>query len=592
MVPDTLVKKFIAILSTIMLLACCVTGYITYRLHLNISEKEIARQFAQRVDQVAARVDLRLQDVYRLSDQIVINPVIVELLKKVNAGEPLGYEEHAALVRQLNPIIINFPNLMAFYIFDMQGNYYMPGNALLVNDLGKMAREQVNAALQGSDGELVWVKGNFSENDTGPFSRNEIGMILAARWLKDAHMDNYGVLIMALNQSILANDLNMAIKGDNSRVYLFGNYSLLYTDETEPEGIDMNLLRSIEAEGVRNVNGTPYLFAQSETERTNFKLISRISMQTLQEKSKLLMAVTFASALVSVLLAVALAFLASRKMLYPLKKLVLAMRKVREGNLAARVDIRTNDEFRYIGDSFNSMVENVDALIKEVYVKQLREREAELTSLQAQLNPHFLYNTLDMIHSRLYLQDDKVTAGLVVSLSNLLRYALEPASSETSLADEFKQINNYLRLQKARYEHDLEIVIEIEKGVEQCGIIRLLLQPLVENVFVHAFRDHTDLKLLTLQAYRDQGQLIIDICDNGCGFSEEAKALLDVKRMKAGGGKAKSLGIHNVIRRMELYYGAPYGVEFDSAPQAGTRVRLRLPCRMLANRQKEGVLDA
>src|SRR5690606_22263823 len=106
--------------------------------------------------------------------------------------------------------------------------------------------------------------------------------------------------------------------------------------------------------------------------------------------------------------------LASKRLLRPLKKLVQGMRKVRSGNLKTRIEVKTKDELSYIGESFNSMVENIDSLIKEVYLKQLREREAELTALQAQLNPHFLYNTLDMIHSRLYLQDDKVTAGLVV----------------------------------------------------------------------------------------------------------------------------------------------------------------------------------
>lgn len=587
MVPNTLAKKFIAILSLIMLLAFFITGSITYRLHLNISEKEVADQFARRVEQVAARVDLRLQDVYRLSDQIVINPVIMQSLKKMNEGEALSYEQQTELGRLLNPMILSLPNSMAFYIFDMQGHYYTPGNTLLIHDFGKLVRRQVDEALQGSDGELVWVKGRFSEKETGPFNNIGTGMILASRWLKDTQMTNYGVLVMVLNQSILSNDLNMVIKGEGSRVYLFDNHRLLYTDEAVPGKIDMNLLRSIDEEGIRSVDGIPYLYAQSATESTNFKLVSRISMKTLQEKSRLLMSVTFTSAFISILLAIILVIIASKRLLHPLKKLVFGMRKVREGNLETRVDIRTKDEFAFIGDSFNSMVANVDELIKEVYEKQLREREAELTALQAQLNPHFLYNTLDMIHSRLYLQNDKVTAGLIVSLSGMLRYALEPASSETTLDEELKQINNYLRLQKARYEQELEVTMDVEDEVLQCGVIRLLLQPLIENVFVHAFLDHTGTKAVSIKAVREHERLIIEIRDNGCGMAPEKLESILNNRMNKNSSN-ENLGLINVIRRIELYYGASYGFEVKSYPEAGTLVRLRLPFRILTKGQKEG----
>jgi two-component system sensor histidine kinase YesM len=589
LIRNKLMGKFIAMLSSIMLLAFGVTGYITYQLHLNISEKEIIEQFASRTEQVAARIDLRLQDVYRLSDQIVINPTIVQFVSNSSMGRSADYMDITKLYQTINPMVIGLPNLMTFYIFDERNQYYMPNNTSYLLDFGKLAREQVNEALQRSDGELVWVKGKFTEAAAGHFNNSGIGQILAARWLKDTQMHTYGALVMVLNESILSNDLNQTIKGEEGRVYLFNRDQLIYSDEKDADKIDLDLLHSIEPAEIRTLSGSPYLFAQSTTEATKFKVVARMSVKALHEKSRVIMNVAIIGAVINALLAGTLVVIASGRLLRPIRELVRGMRKVREGDLEARVRIGTKDELAYIGESFNSMVEHVAALIKEVYEKHLREREAELTALQAQLNPHFLYNTLDMIHSKLYLQDDKETAGLIISLSSMLRYALEPAGEETTVAVELQQIYSYLRLQQARHEHDLTVAVEVQEEVAGCGIIRVLLQPIIENAFVHAFRDHTGMKRLSLRSFRSGDLLIMEIEDNGCGFPPEKWERLSKRQTTNGGpwpeavgsGEQQGIGLHTVIRRMELIYGPPYGLDIKSIRGQGTVVRLQLPYRIM-----------
>lgn len=123
-----------------------------------------------------------------------------------------------------------------------------------------------------------------------------------------------------------------------------------------------------------------------------------------------------------------------------------------------------------------------------------------------------------MIYWRLYLKENKDDANLIISLSNILRYALEPIHSETTVKEELEQINNYIRIQKARFDDGLQIDVDVEEGVENCQIIRLLLQPLVENVFVHAFRDQLDIAVLEIKVFRQNDFLLIAIHDNGCGM--------------------------------------------------------------------------
>jgi len=578
----SLTGKFIFILSVVLLATFSVTALVTYRLHMEIAEAEITEQFAQRVEQVAARVDLRLQDVYRASDQIVLSDEVRRYFRNVNKGNVPDVAQQSELGRSLGQSMYTVPNLLAMYLFDLQGNYFMPNGSIMPYDFGAIALQQASELLEASDGELVWLRGATLGYKIHYSDREQGAVIVAARWMKDQNANRYGRLVLVMHENILANDLKKVIADNDGRVYLLDKRNnLLYTDEDKPDASTLSLLHSISSAGVRQVNHKPYLFAQAESGITRFKVISSVSMSEVRSKSKIIPQVTLFSALISVVIAGGLAVLATRRLLLPLRQLVRGMQRVQDGNLHARIRIRTNDELTFIGERFNSMLDHIDTLIRDGYEKQLREREAELTSLQAQLNPHFLYNTLDLFHSRMYMRGDRETAELVINLAEMLRYALESATTQTVLRDELAQIRNYLNLQKARSANDLDITIEARADVLDCPIVRLLLQPLVENVFFHAFRHQTGLKKLWISARRSESFLLIEIRDNGSGLPRELfRDAVSFRRSPElrEGKQRERLGLRNVIRRIELMYGPPYRLEMDSEIGSGTVMRLFLPC--------------
>ncbi|MBP1993954.1 cache domain-containing sensor histidine kinase [Paenibacillus eucommiae] len=581
----TLTGKIIGILSLVLLVTSSATALITYRLHTNIAEREISEQFSQRVEQVSARIDLRLQDVYRVADQIVFHNQVEHYLEQSNRDIPPDSGMRTELNATLNQFVFSVPNMIAMYLFDQKGGYFMPSNSSMNYEFGLNAYSQIEELLADSDGELVWLRGStfgYKISYVNELTKNPV--IVAARWLKGKDAQTNGVLVMVMNQSILANELNKVIRGNEGRVYLLDKQSnLLYTDENDPDKVSLPLLRSVSTRSanVKQVNNNPYLFAHAETAQTHFQLISSISMAEIRKESHIIPQVTLISALVSIVITGILVVFTTQRLLLPLKQLVRGMRRVEDGNLSARIRIHTNDELAFIGERFNSMLDYIDLLIIEGYEKQLREREAELTALQAQLNPHFLYNTLDTIHSRLYLQDDRETANLVINLSDMLRYALEPATTQTVLSAELEQVSNYLSLQKARFENNLYISVEADDNVLHCPIIRMLVQPLVENAFVHAFRDVTGRKELKLRAFRNEEFLEIEISDNGCGMSpdelRDATLPRSADQHLDAGPQRQKIGLRNVIRRIELVYGSPYHLEVKSDLGAGTVIRLLLP---------------
>ncbi|MOA03008.1 Sensor histidine kinase YpdA [compost metagenome] len=232
------------------------------------------------------------------------------------------------------------------------------------------------------------------------------------------------------------------------------------------------------------------------------------------------------------------------------------MTQVRAGKFDTRIAINSRDEFGFIGEKFNQMTEQIDTLIREVYQRELSEKEAELKAIQAQLNPHFMYNTLGMFVWKFYALGDEKSAQLVNSLSEMLQYTLEPARHLTTLRDELKQIDHYLNIQKARYSEVLTTEIYAPEHLLDCRIIRLLIQPIVENAIVHAFQNKKTDRHLSITVQRERSQvsdqlfLIIDIIDNGCGMeAEKIEQILSVTSYsKDQVNQREGIGLRSVIR--------------------------------------------
>ncbi|THF77740.1 sensor histidine kinase [Cohnella fermenti] len=588
-------------MSIIIMLAFAVSGYLSYRINNNLFTEEISRQFGKANEQAAARIDLQLRDIYRISNFIVFHPYIEQVLRRSGESDVRESDTQITDQDELNQLLFQVKNdenkLYSMFLYDMKDNsYFFHVSPTARSTLDRDIYEQVKTLLDGTMGNLVWFPIQL------PSAVEESGyrdFYAAARYMKNKDLEQYGTMIMLFDESLFSEDLNELVSDENANVYLFDRQDrLVYTDRTGEEAGSTPVPSRLAGSQIVKENGSSYLYVQSRSRLMDFSLISRVSLEALKQKSTIILKISLLVGVVGVLLAATLVSWSGRRLFRPLTQLVRGMRRMREGNLQARVEVDTSDELAYIGQSFNSMAENLEQLIREVYERQLSEREAELTALQTQLNPHFLQNTLDTIYWKLYLQDDRATAGLVVSLSEMLRYALEPADTETTLSAELAQIRNYLKIQSARHGNELDTVIQMGAGTELAKVPRLIIQPLVENAFVHAFADKRTERVLIIQTSLVPGPgagqedkreaLLIEIIDNGRGMEDDAvrKVVSDAlaprsdKREESGpivGGKRVHIGIRSVLRRLNLLYGEPYGLTIEATPGSGTTVRLLLP---------------
>lgn len=260
----------------------------------------------------------------------------------------------------------------------------------------------------------------------------------------------------------------------------------------------------------------------------------------------------------------------------PIHTLIATMREVEEGDLEVEVDVRSNSELGSLGRSFNRMTARLRTLIDEVYTSQIVRKEAELKALQAQINPHFLYNTLDVIYWTAKVEHAPKTAEVVQALARLFKLGLNQGNEMTTVARELEHLENYLVIQRVRFEVPPEVSIDVDADLLGCLTPKLVLQPLVENAFVHALAGLDrpgSIRIAGRLVPRDATALMVfTVEDNGVGMEAQR-----VSQVLSGVTASETYGLKNVNEVIRLTFGAEYGLAIESTPGSGTKVTVRMP---------------
>lgn len=285
--------------------------------------------------------------------------------------------------------------------------------------------------------------------------------------------------------------------------------------------------------------------------------------------------IQFWSILVLIALSAIVAFFLSRTITRPIQALTKASLRVAGGDFSADTPIPRGRDFKLLTESFNHMEREIDRLIHENYEITLREKETQLMALSMQINPHFLYNTLNTINMLAIQNDDEETSDLIVDLSEMLQYTFRNTSEKALLSDEIGWVSNYLNIMTKRYDHAFCTRMDIEESLMDAKVPRLILQPLVENSILHGFQDIREGGVLSITIARNGDDMCIAVADNGRGMDETE--LDGYMRALTRDGH---VGISNVHRRLSLLYGDQYRIQVHSAPSSGVRIDIRIPLEM------------
>lgn len=272
----------------------------------------------------------------------------------------------------------------------------------------------------------------------------------------------------------------------------------------------------------------------------------------------------------------------SNRMSAPIRKVREAMKEVEGGQMDVHLDINTHDEMEIIADGFNKMVEKLQDYINQVYVAQICQKDAELNALKMQIQPHYLYNTLDVIRMTALDQEDEKTAELLECLAHQLRYVMGEHNERIRLRDELQMLREYFVIMKVRYEGRINLHIQISNEDLDLYILKMLLQPVVENAIKHGLREKSGEGTVAIRVSRNEDILEIVVMDDGIGMDEEQvrqmQETLDVPEIGYIGEDGHvSIGMKNVYDRIKLNCGKEYGFRVESVKGMGTIVSYRLP---------------
>ncbi|TVY08148.1 cache domain-containing sensor histidine kinase [Paenibacillus cremeus] len=390
-----------------------------------------------------------------------------------------------------------------------------------------------------------------------------------------------GVLLVDLNYNVINDLVKQIMLGKRGYVFILDpSGDLIYHPQQQ---IIYTRLKSEDITNILNAKTTTLVTGEGQQSKiytirtTSFgwKIVGvTFADDMVGNKRK----IQFSSALwglLCLIIALTISIVFSLTITRPIKQLEMHMKKVEKGDFDLRIDSTSTNEIGKLSRTFNLMIGKIKELMHQIVEEQEMKRISELNALQAQIQPHFLYNTLDSIIWMAELGKMSEVVKMTTALAKLLRSSISKGEELVPIAVELEHIGNYLTIQNIRYRRKFTYSIEVDEELLQCKILKIVLQPLVENAIYHGMKHKADCGHIRITGAKVGALVELKVIDDGIGMEpDKVKALLAKWRQQENG---KGVGLHNVHQRVQLYFGVPYGLTFESEMDEGTTVTIRIP---------------
>lgn len=447
--------------------------------------------------------------------------------------------------------------------------------------LSSELRGQADFALYSSEGELLYTTGTGSAGSLGThwgllnaaaategtaYAGGD-GCMLAARALRTGD-EPIGYAVMSLSPAQLET-LFSAYAGTGGILLLDPYWESVYSSEgAGDEGLAPRLREQL-LSGEALSDGSGGSFYVHESEDTGFFLLYRQPEPVADWVMRLLYLVAGLTIVICIALCAMVSMMLSRQLFKPVRELNAAMGAVEEGKLETRIAVRSTDELGQLAGRFNRMTERLGAHLEESVRRRQELSDAQIRMMQAQLNPHFLYNTLDTVKWMGKINNVPEVATVAADLADILRSSIS-GDEFVTLGEELTTLDRYVEIQSIRFPGKFRLEKDIDEAVLDVQVPKLMLQPIVENAILHGFADTGGSIVVT--ARLGDTELELTVTDDGCGMSEES-----LRRFREGGRAGEHLGLRNVDAILRLHYGDAYGLRFPPVSGRGTCVAISLP---------------
>lgn len=487
-------------------------------------------------------------------------------------------EYQARVIEQFKTLKETRNDIYNIGIIGLDGTYLINNDSIRMNPNNRPAEQEwYQRALK--EGQAV-----SSSHVQNIVYKEYPWVVTMSKLIKDStNQHNLGVFFADMNYrsiSNLAEEVNLGQKGYVFIVDAEGNivyhpkqqliYSGLFQEETE------QVIH--QSRDVTSWETGHKLYTIARSELTGWTVVGVNDLEEMLSSTHDIISMYYLIAVMLIGFASLLAVLLTDKITLPLRRLQKSMKEVQSGNFEVNIAAAgSEDEIGDLIKTFRIMIREIENLIERNQEEQEEKRKSELNALQAQINPHFLYNTLDSI---IWMAEDGNTGDVVLmtsSLAKLLRKSISNREKLVRVTEELAYTESYLTIQQMRYKDKLRYSMDVDPAIADEEIIKLVVQPLVENAIYHGIKYKEGIGTIRIVARYQEKGILIQVIDDGCGMTEEKlKHIFDERRTDE---RRNSVGVLNVHQRIQLYYGPEYGLSFESKTGCGTIASISLPGR-------------
>ncbi|MEJ9162292.1 sensor histidine kinase [Paenibacillus graminis] len=557
-----------------MLIIIAVSGAFVYNRVSYLLKNNAERHIQQTAVQANGRLDALIGQIDSLMEQVANHPTIQQLLTEELDGKSVTFNQRQSLLQIISSYQAYMPSVGSLELYTADYRLLFP-----IKD-GSLETRINNAYITAANtqkGRLVWIGVDPNDEES----------LLAIRQvsLMDRWFSRGGYLMARIQRSYFQLDDPLSGSDGGESVLLVNNEGELLGSSEEPQAELLPLLAS--KDQTVSFRGKEYVQVKLRSDKTNWTLLVLTPVSYVTKGLSVLRTVLLVSGGFGALLFLIMSFVLSTMITRPIIQLIRAMRKSRLGVLTPNPESVSTIELRELNNTYNGMIANMNDLIRVVYEKEVLQSRTELKALQAQINPHFLFNTLEAFNWSLEEKGEEELAGLVVVMSRLFRYIIgNPNKDEwVTLGEEMEQVQRYLKIMEMRMGDRLSWNIQLGPEEAAVPVPKLLIQPIVENAILHGVESRVGSGTVSVRVApaKRKGWTQITVQDNGPGM--DADTLQSLYSALEGGpsisAKGTGIGLVNVQRRLKLYYEAEgtdvEGLNIESKLSEGTVITFEIP---------------
>ncbi|QUH29864.1 cache domain-containing sensor histidine kinase [Vallitalea guaymasensis] len=574
----TIKYKLIILSIMLVVIPTCIIELILVRSSVNLIKEETKKSVSNQLKEASKKIDLTLELVEYSSIDLLLDDKLLDILSEdLTVGQSYkDYEKMVYINRVLSRNVIMETSLESIYLYDYNDECLFASNRkgfLYVEDLD-IEWEKWSAPNEEA---MPWV---LRED---PFGARDKYYLSSKKTIKDGN-NNIIDVYLNVNERAIHNMLeNINIRDGGYKFLLDDKLNFISHEDLtlikksiETIGFSKNDFSKSQNGFVKKIDNTEYLVVSTTSKYLNWKYVALIPIEGIYPGASKIIGLAIIISLIVFIVDIIGILIISKSIYSPIGKLKKAMELAGSGQFTTNLNNNRKDEFGILYRSYNTMVRKIQNLINEVYIQSLLKKEAEMKALQNQINPHFLYNTLDVLHWMVKTNNGEDACDIIFSLANFYRLVLSKGKNIVKISEALALINHYLVIQKNNFRKNFTYSIDVKEEILSYNIPKLVLQPIVENAIIHGFNNKKDHKVLNIKGNIEGEYIILKVWDNGVGISEDRLNKIN-REFKIGDFNTDgNFALQNINQQIIHMYGRDCGLYIESQEQEGTCVSIKI----------------